>query len=187
MRGIFGFIIVSGFFLLGGLFFHWLMKRGPLKPSYLLSPKKFLAWAKDSGSVRAEAAGQHQHASIHDVSVFCDQRAAGDAGKAFLTSGVYDQICLGYSVVQCLVSTAFLIRKWNHNCGRISGTDRIAGEEGIGTAARSDRQSIDQRVHFDLRRAVDVLYAAGRSMTKGLASVRGEACSRSSSGAIPLT
>jgi len=46
VRGIFGFIVVSGFFILGGLFFHWLMRRGPFKFSYLVSPKKFLAWAK---------------------------------------------------------------------------------------------------------------------------------------------
>ena len=46
VKGIFGLIIVSGFFILGGLFFHWLMKRGQFKFSYLVSPKKFLAWAK---------------------------------------------------------------------------------------------------------------------------------------------
>src|SRR5712664_2704855 len=40
VRGIFGFIVVSGFFLLGGLFFHWLMRRGPFKFSYLVSPTK---------------------------------------------------------------------------------------------------------------------------------------------------
>jgi hypothetical protein len=45
-KAMFGFIIVSAFYVIGGLFFHWLMKRGPLKPSYLLSPKKLMAWAK---------------------------------------------------------------------------------------------------------------------------------------------
>ena len=39
-------IIVSGFYVLGGLFFHWLMKRGPFRFKYLVSPREFLAWAK---------------------------------------------------------------------------------------------------------------------------------------------
>jgi len=43
---IFGAIVVGGFYVVGVLFFHWLMKRGPLKFSYLISPKKLLAWAK---------------------------------------------------------------------------------------------------------------------------------------------
>jgi hypothetical protein len=46
VKGIFGFIVVSGFFLLGGLFFHWLMRRGPLRFIYLVSPKRLWAWAK---------------------------------------------------------------------------------------------------------------------------------------------
>jgi hypothetical protein len=44
--GIFGLIVVSAFFLAGGLFFHWLMRRGPFRFSYLISPKKLWAWAK---------------------------------------------------------------------------------------------------------------------------------------------
>src|SRR5437016_2247551 len=43
---IFGGIVVGAFYLIGGLFFHWLMKRGRFKFSYLISPKKFLEWAK---------------------------------------------------------------------------------------------------------------------------------------------
>src|SRR5947207_11094194 len=43
---IFGALVVGAFYVLAGLFFHWLMKRGPFKFSYLKSPKKFLAWAK---------------------------------------------------------------------------------------------------------------------------------------------
>jgi hypothetical protein len=46
VKGIFGFIVVSGFFLAGGLFFHWLMKRSRFRLAYLISPKKFLNWAK---------------------------------------------------------------------------------------------------------------------------------------------
>jgi uncharacterized membrane protein len=42
----FGFVLVAGFYILGGLFFHWLMLRGPLKFSYLVSPKKLIAWAR---------------------------------------------------------------------------------------------------------------------------------------------
>jgi hypothetical protein len=29
------------------MFFHWLMLRGPLKLSYLRSPKKLIAWARE--------------------------------------------------------------------------------------------------------------------------------------------
>jgi len=43
---IFGGIVVGTFYIVAGLFFHWLMKRGPFKFSYLKSPKKFLEWAK---------------------------------------------------------------------------------------------------------------------------------------------
>jgi hypothetical protein len=43
---IFGGIIVTGFYIVGALFFHWLMKRGKFKFSYLFSPKKFMTWAK---------------------------------------------------------------------------------------------------------------------------------------------
>jgi hypothetical protein len=46
----FGFVLVAGFYILGALFFHWLMLRGPLRPTYLLSPKKLIAWARESDS-----------------------------------------------------------------------------------------------------------------------------------------
>src|SRR5260221_14694618 len=36
-RGIFGFIVEGGFFILGGLFFHWLRMRFPFWFSFLLS------------------------------------------------------------------------------------------------------------------------------------------------------
>jgi hypothetical protein len=44
---LFGLILVGGFYIVGGLFFHWLMQRGPLRMSYLISPKKFIAWCKE--------------------------------------------------------------------------------------------------------------------------------------------
>src|SRR4030095_6773395 len=47
VKMIFGAIVVGGFYLIAGLFFHWLMRRGPLKMRYLLSPKKLWAWAKE--------------------------------------------------------------------------------------------------------------------------------------------
>ena len=59
---------------------------------------------QNSWSIRAEAAGQYQHASVCNVPVLCGQRAARDAGKAFFTPRIYDQIRLGYAVVQYLVS-----------------------------------------------------------------------------------
>jgi len=43
----FGFVLVAGFYIVGGMFFHWLMKRGPLKVKYLISPKKLWAWARE--------------------------------------------------------------------------------------------------------------------------------------------
>jgi len=47
---IFGGIVVGGFYIVGGLFFHWLMKRGPFKFRYLYSPRELWAWAKISDS-----------------------------------------------------------------------------------------------------------------------------------------
>ena len=49
-RMIFGAIIVSGFYVVGGLFFHWLMKRGPFRFSYVVNPKRLWQWAKVSDS-----------------------------------------------------------------------------------------------------------------------------------------
>jgi hypothetical protein len=43
----FGTAIVVGFYIVTGIFFHWLMKRGPLKPAYLISPKKLWQWARE--------------------------------------------------------------------------------------------------------------------------------------------
>jgi hypothetical protein len=45
-KAIFGGIVVSAFFVLGGLFFHWLMRRGPLKLKYLILPKQLWEWAR---------------------------------------------------------------------------------------------------------------------------------------------
>src|SRR6202165_2633176 len=42
---IFGLIIVGGFYLIGALFFLWVLKRGQLRFSYLVSPKKLRQWA----------------------------------------------------------------------------------------------------------------------------------------------
>ena len=44
---IFGLILVGGFYIVGGLFFHWLMRRGPLRMRYLVSPKDLIAWARE--------------------------------------------------------------------------------------------------------------------------------------------
>src|SRR5499427_10615702 len=44
---LFGFLLVAAFFVVGGMFFHWLMRRGPLRLKYLISPKAFWAWAKE--------------------------------------------------------------------------------------------------------------------------------------------
>ena len=43
---LFGAIVVGGFYIAGGLFFHWLMKRGEFKLAYLFSPRKLWRWAR---------------------------------------------------------------------------------------------------------------------------------------------
>jgi hypothetical protein len=48
-KGIFGAIIVGGFFLIGGLFFHWLMMRSEFKFRYLFSWTQLKDWATRSG------------------------------------------------------------------------------------------------------------------------------------------
>ena len=42
---VFGAMVVGLFYLLAGLFLHWLMKRGPLKLKYLRSWREFKQWA----------------------------------------------------------------------------------------------------------------------------------------------
>src|SRR5205807_3364594 len=44
---IFGAIVVGPVYIIGGIFFHWLMRRGKFRFSYLLSPKKLIAWARE--------------------------------------------------------------------------------------------------------------------------------------------
>ena len=46
---LFGFILVAGFFVVGGLLFHWLMMRAPFKLRYLKSWAAFKNWAMVSG------------------------------------------------------------------------------------------------------------------------------------------
>jgi hypothetical protein len=43
---IFGGLVVGAFYLVGGLFFHWLMRRGRFRFRYLLRPKELWEWAK---------------------------------------------------------------------------------------------------------------------------------------------
>jgi hypothetical protein len=45
-KEIFGAIVVGTIFLVGGLFFHWLMKRGRFEFKLLLSPKRLWQWMK---------------------------------------------------------------------------------------------------------------------------------------------
>ena len=45
-KAIFGAMVVGALLLLGGLFFHWLMKRGRFRLKYLTSPKLLWQWAK---------------------------------------------------------------------------------------------------------------------------------------------
>jgi len=43
----FGFVLVAGFFIVGALFFHWLMKRAKFRLRYLISPGQFFGWARN--------------------------------------------------------------------------------------------------------------------------------------------
>jgi hypothetical protein len=47
-KAIFGALVVGAIFLVGGLFFHWLMLRRPFHASYLRSPKLLREWATTS-------------------------------------------------------------------------------------------------------------------------------------------
>jgi hypothetical protein len=47
-KAIFGALVVGFIFLVGGLFFHWLMLRSRFELSYLASPRRLWAWAKHS-------------------------------------------------------------------------------------------------------------------------------------------
>src|SRR5436305_6712348 len=62
-----------------------------------------------TGSVRREAARQHQLASVCDVPILRDQRTARDAGETVSATRIYDQVRLGNSLVQHLIecSTSF--------------------------------------------------------------------------------
>jgi hypothetical protein len=46
LKVLFGAAVVGLFYLLAGLFLHWLMKRGPFKFHYLFSPKQLWHWAR---------------------------------------------------------------------------------------------------------------------------------------------
>src|ERR1051325_3030282 len=46
---LFGFILVAGFYVVGGLLFHWLMMRAPFKLRYLKSWGAFKTWATVPG------------------------------------------------------------------------------------------------------------------------------------------
>jgi hypothetical protein len=46
---LFGFILVAGFYVVSGLFFHWMMMRGPLKPRYFKSWTELKRWATVPG------------------------------------------------------------------------------------------------------------------------------------------
>src|SRR4030095_11971004 len=48
---LFGLILVTGFYIVGGLFFHWLMMRAPFKLPYLKSWSEFKTWATVSGEL----------------------------------------------------------------------------------------------------------------------------------------
>lgn len=49
MVGVFGFLVVSAFFLVSALFFHWMMMRAPFKLRYLKSWSELKRWATVSG------------------------------------------------------------------------------------------------------------------------------------------
>ena len=50
----FGMILVVGFYVVGGLFFHWLMMRAPFKLRYLKSWSEFKRWAAVPGEFESK-------------------------------------------------------------------------------------------------------------------------------------
>ncbi|HEV2764939.1 MAG TPA: hypothetical protein VGV38_18295, partial [Pyrinomonadaceae bacterium] len=50
-KALFGAIVVGGFFVVGGLFFHWLMLRGEFKAEYLFDRRKLKTWATEPGEL----------------------------------------------------------------------------------------------------------------------------------------
>jgi len=46
-KEIFGALVVGAIFVAGGLFFHWLMLRGPLRARYFTRPSELWRWAKE--------------------------------------------------------------------------------------------------------------------------------------------
>ena len=94
-------MVVGGFFIVGGLFFHWRMSA----PVQIQLPQ-IMDGAQELGDrlrrVRAQAAREHLASSVHDFSVFRDQRADGNAGKTYFEVGIYDQVCVGDALVQRL-------------------------------------------------------------------------------------
>src|SRR5687767_6939407 len=57
-KGIFGAIVVGGFFIVGGLFFHWWMMRAPLKLRYFKSWTALKKWATVPGEFERKLLGQ---------------------------------------------------------------------------------------------------------------------------------
>ncbi|MDT5261972.1 MAG: hypothetical protein QOC61_976, partial [Acidobacteriota bacterium] len=53
-KAIFGALVVGFIFLVGGLFFHWLMLRRRFELSYLASPRRLWEWAKTSDSFESK-------------------------------------------------------------------------------------------------------------------------------------
>ena len=51
---IFGALVVGGFYVVGGLFFHWLMTRGRFKFRYFFHPNELVQWAKHSDEFEAK-------------------------------------------------------------------------------------------------------------------------------------
>jgi hypothetical protein len=49
-KAVFGMIVVGTIFLVGGLFFHWLMLRRPFRAAYLRSPRLLREWVTTSDS-----------------------------------------------------------------------------------------------------------------------------------------
>jgi hypothetical protein len=47
-KEIFGAMVVGAIFVAGGLFFHWLMLRGPLRARYFTHPRELWRWAKEA-------------------------------------------------------------------------------------------------------------------------------------------
>ena len=89
-KAMFGAIVVGAFYIIGALFFHWLMRRGPLRPSYLLSPKKLIAWAREPDPFEEKLLANTSLLQYVTFQFFAISVLLAMPVKLFLATRIYD-------------------------------------------------------------------------------------------------